>query len=92
MLFAALLPYLGLLSAALGAFAWLRDFRSEVNHIRTNALPHILEATEAQTHELREIRADFRTYFAPHPSASAPVTITVSPVNSNVSEQHKAGV
>jgi hypothetical protein len=83
----SLLPFSGLILAALGAYAWLRDFRGEVRQIKDNHLPHILEATEDQTHEIRELRADLRTYFAPAPAT----TVTVSPVISagNVSQRTK---
>jgi hypothetical protein len=78
---APLLPYVGLITAVLTAFDWLRDFRSDVRTIRTNDLPHLHSELEAQTHELRELRADMRTYFAK--DGSGGINVTVSPVNNN---------
>jgi hypothetical protein len=71
---ALFLPYVGFVSAALAVFAFFRDMRRDVSDIKTNHLPHLLEATQDQTKELREMRSDFRTYFA----KDGGVTVTVS--------------
>jgi|HubBroStandDraft_5_1064220.scaffolds.fasta_scaffold03652_2 hypothetical protein len=90
-----LLPYFGIASAVVTVLLWVRDrlnnTHSTVAKIASNDLPHIEAAINKQTEmlhgELKEMRADFRTYFAPQPGA-APVSVTVNPVITN--EQNKS--
>lgn len=83
----SILPYGGLIAAAFAVYAFFRDMRRDIGEIKDNHLTHLLDATKDQTQELREMRADFRTYFAPQPGA-APVSVTVNPVITN--EQNKS--